>query len=126
MNKKKNKQERSEQMQQVSAGLHDLLGMGQWEQEHPKATMREIEEAIDERMNQLRAQLIQEVVQVRAAQQWEQASQQERVSCPTCQTPLQARGEHTRWLQTTGGQAVKLRRTYGTCPTCGAGFFPPG
>ncbi|GAC1397029.1 MAG: hypothetical protein NVSMB49_02240 [Ktedonobacteraceae bacterium] len=32
--------------------------------------------------------------------------------------------EQTRYLQTTGGEAVKLTRTYGTCPTCGVGFFP--
>jgi hypothetical protein len=34
-----------------------------------------------------------------------------------------ARGEQTRYLQTTGGEAVKLTRTYGTCPACGVGFF---
>ncbi len=30
MKAKKNKRERSEQMQQVSAGLRDVLGMAQW------------------------------------------------------------------------------------------------
>ena len=34
--------------------------------------------------------------------------------------------EQTRYLQTTGGEAVKLTRTYGTCPQCGVGFFPLG
>ena len=46
-------------MQQVSAGLRDVLGMTRWRKEHPKATFQEIEEAVDERVNQLRAQLIQ-------------------------------------------------------------------
>lgn len=50
MNKKKNKRERSAQMQAVSAGLQDVLGMNQWRQDHPKATLREIEDAVDERM----------------------------------------------------------------------------
>ncbi len=59
MKAKKNKRERSEQMRQVSAGLRDVLGMTQWRKEHPKATWAEIEAAVDERMNQLRAQLIQ-------------------------------------------------------------------
>lgn len=58
MNKKKNKGERSAQMQAVSAGLQDVLGMTQWRAAHPKATLREIEEAVDAQMNQLRAQLI--------------------------------------------------------------------
>jgi len=48
-------------MQQVSAGLRDVLGMTQWRKEHPKATWAEIEAAVDELINQLRAQLIQDV-----------------------------------------------------------------
>src|SRR5437660_3042820 len=64
MKAKKNTRQRSEQMQQVSAGLRDVLGMTQWRKEHPKATWAEIEAAIDERMNQLRAQVIQDVVQM--------------------------------------------------------------
>ncbi len=64
MKAKKNKRERSEQIQQVSAGLRDVLGISQWKKEHPKATWAEIEAAVDEQINQLRAQLIQEVVQM--------------------------------------------------------------
>ncbi len=56
MKAKKNKRERSQEMQQVSAGLRDVLGMTQWRKEHPHATWAEIEAAVDERMNQLRAQ----------------------------------------------------------------------
>ena len=52
MKAKKNKRERSEQMQQVSAGLRDVLGMTQWRKEHPKATWAEIEAAVDEQINQ--------------------------------------------------------------------------
>ncbi len=48
----------------VSAGLRDVLGMTPWRKEHPHATWAEIEAAVDEQMNQLRAQLIQEVVQI--------------------------------------------------------------
>src|SRR5437879_11849088 len=64
MKAKKSKRERSEQMQQVSAGLRDVLGMTQWRKEHPHATWAEIEAAVDERINQLRAQLIQDMVQM--------------------------------------------------------------
>ena len=52
MKAKKNKRERSEQMQQVSAGLQDVLGMTQWRKEHPQATWAEIEAAVDEQINQ--------------------------------------------------------------------------
>ena len=64
MKAKKNKRERNAHMQQVSAGLQDVLGMTQWRKEHPKATWQEIEAAVDERINQLRAQLIQDIVQM--------------------------------------------------------------
>ncbi len=126
MKAKKNKQERSEQIQQVSAGLQDVLGMTQWRKEHPKATWQEIEAAVDERITQLRAQMIEDVVQMSDSEDWSQKPQAERPTCARCGKPLSARGAQTRWIQTNGGQAVKLRRTYGTCPDCGEGFFPPG
>lgn len=113
-------------MQQVSAGLRDVLGMTQWRKEHPHATWAEIEAVGDERMNQLRAQLIQDVVQMGETEGWRKIPQEERPTCGTCGKPLSARGEQTRWIQTTGGEAVKLTRTSGTCPACGVGFFPPG
>ncbi len=105
MKAKKNKRERSPQMRQVSAGLQDVLGMTQWRKE-------------------LRAQLIQDLVQLGESEDWSEIPEEERPSCATCGKPLWARGEQTRWIQTTGGEAVKLRRTYGTCPACGGGFFP--
>jgi hypothetical protein len=126
MNKKKNKGERSAQMREVSAGLQDVLGMTHWRQEHPRATLREIEAAVDERMNQLRAQLIQELVHMSEGGEWSEAAPEDRPRCERCGTVLVARGKQRRWLQTNGGEAVKLERSYGTCPDCGQGIFPPG
>jgi hypothetical protein len=124
MKAKKNKRERSEQIQQVSAGLRDVLGMSQWRKEHAKATWAEIEAAVDERINQVRAQLIEDLVLLGEDEDWRELPQEERPRCATCGKPLWARGEQTRYLQTTGGEAVKLTRTSGTCPACGGGFFP--
>ncbi|HLZ80767.1 MAG TPA: hypothetical protein VKP04_03985 [Ktedonobacteraceae bacterium] len=126
MKAKKNRRERSAQMKQVSAGLQDVLGMSEWRKEHPKASFREIEAAVDERVNQLRAQLIEDLVQLGETEEWSQKEEGERPKCATCGQPLSARGNQTRFLQTNGGEAIKLRRTYGTCPECGEGFFPPG
>lgn len=126
MKGKKNKGERSPEMRQVSAGLQDVLGMTQWRKENPKATFREIEAAVDERVNQLRAQLIEDVVRMGETEAWSQKRAEERPRCGSCGQPLLARGEQTRFIQTNGGEAIKLRRTYGTCPECGEGFFPPG
>src|SRR6266568_672771 len=126
MKAKKNKGERSPQIRQVSAGLRDVLGMTEWREQHPKATWQEIEAAVDEQINQLRAQLIEDVVQMGESEAWNQKPQGERPRCASCDQPLSARGEQTRWIQTSGGEAIKLTRTYGTCPQCGEGFFPPG
>ena len=79
---------------------------------------------MDERINQLRAQLIQDVVQMGETEEWSQKPEEERPRCATCGKPLWASGEQTRFLQTTGGEAVKLTRTYGIYPQCGVGFFP--
>ena len=125
MKAKKNTRQRSEQIQQVSAGLRDVLGMTQWRKEHPKATWAEIEAAVDALMNQVRAQLLQDVVQLGETEPWSELPEEERPKCATCGKPLWARGEQSRFLQTTGGEAVEVRRTYGTCPVCGVGFFPP-
>ena len=64
MKAKKNTRQRSEQIEQVNAGLRDMLGITQWRKEHPKATWAEIEADIDKQINQVRAQVIQDVVQV--------------------------------------------------------------
>jgi ribosomal protein S27AE len=125
MNKKKNKGERSAQMRAVSAGLQDVLGMTQWRAAHPKATLREIEEAVDAQMNQLRAQLIQELVHMGEADEWSAGPTEGHPRCERCGTGLVARGKQTRFLQTNAGEAVKLERRYGTCPECGQGIFLP-
>ena len=55
---------------------------------------------------------------------WSKMPEAERPRSATCGKPLSARGKQSRFLQTTGGEAVKLKRTYGICPTCGVVFFP--
>src|SRR5436305_14543630 len=101
MKAKKNKRQRSEQIQQVSAGLQDVLGMTQWRKEHPHATWAEIEAAVDEQINQLRVQLIQDLVQMGESEAWSELPQEERPSCATCGKQLWTRGEQTRYSQRT-------------------------
>src|SRR5258707_13152225 len=106
-------------MQQVSAGLRDVLGMTQWRKEHPHATWAEIEAAVDEKINQVRAQLIQELVQMGETEEWSQKPEEERPRWATCGKPLVARGEQTRFIQTTGGEAGKQMPAHGRCPARG-------
>jgi hypothetical protein len=116
-------EEQSRQWYQKSEPI--FAHIAQWREEHPQATMAEIEQAVDEQMQSLRAQVLQEAAQSRSEEDLS-SSPHQRACCPDCQVPMQARGQRERRLQTTGGQWVTLQRTYLACPRCGYGFFPPG
>ena len=96
----------------------------QWREEHPKATLAEIEAIIDSKIMALRAAMIQDTALTSSARSPSKTS-----STPTCEQcghPLQGRGQRKRTLQTQGGQDVTLHREYLTCSHCGNGVFPPG
>ena len=101
-------------------------GMADWRAAHPKATFSEIEAALDERLNQLRARVLADLALASAAADVGRGAGEERPRCAGCGSVLQARGASDRTLLTQGGAEVRLRRTYAACPTCGDGSFPPG
>lgn len=110
------------QWQEKSAEV--ITGMAEWRMQHPKATLREIETELDERLARLRAKMLEEAAMLSEAREWE-----EKVAgpnCPDCGVELEGRTKGERRLQTQGGQTVRLERQYGICPQCGQGFFPPG
>jgi len=105
-----------------------ITGMAEWRLQHPKATLTEIEAALDERLARLRAKMLQDAALVSAAAHWtgEGADpKQKPPECPHCQQPLISRGKRKRRLQTHGGKELELERAYGVCPACGTGLFPP-
>ena len=103
-----------------------LTGMKEWRLQHPRATLNEIEAALDERLARLRARMLEDAALASAAAEWGKGREDAPPACPECGTPLQARGGHSRQLETHGGQGLSLQREYGVCPACHAGFFPPG
>ena len=103
-----------------------LSGMKEWRLQHPRATLGEIERALDERLAGLRRRMIEDMAKASQATEWAGAAEGEKPVCPECQQPLQQRGQGERGLQTQGGQVISLKRRYGVCPQCGAGLFPPG
>lgn len=103
-----------------------ISGMKAWRMQHPKATFREIEQALDERLAKMRARMLQDAALASAAADIKGAQEDERPSCPECGAPLEGRGTAVRELTTQHNQMVKLTRSYGVCPQCGAGLFPPG
>lgn len=103
-----------------------LNGMKEWRIQHPKAPLREIETALDKRMAQLRAKMLQDLALASKQADLSQVPKEERPVCPHCGTPLGPRGKHQRRLQTNGETEIVLNRSYATCPKCETGFFPPG
>ena len=101
-------------------------GMADWRAAHPKATFSEIEAALDERLDRVRARVLADLALASAAADLQAASAEERPRCERCGVMLQARGQSERGVVTQGGVAVPLRRSYATCPQCGDGSFPPG
>src|SRR5579859_5879636 len=85
-----------------------LSGMHEWRQAHPKATLREIEEAVVERMSRLTVRLIQDLALTSPTTEWSSQPLDERPRCPHCGTALQARGKRSRHLQSTGGHDLDL------------------
>ena len=100
--------------------------MADWRAAHPKATFSEIEAALDERLNQVRARVLADLVMASTAADLQAASVEERPRCQGCGALLQAGGQSERGVVTQGGAEVRLRRTYATCPRCGGRSFPPG
>ncbi|WP_149404829.1 hypothetical protein [Dictyobacter arantiisoli] len=103
-----------------------LSGMKEWRLAHPKATFREIEQETSEQMSRLQARIVRDVAIASPSTDWRSLPQEERPTCPNCAKALTPRGKRKRRLQGNGGREVELNRSYGTCPSCGMGLFPPG
>lgn len=103
-----------------------MVGMKEWRVSHPKATLAEIEAALDERLAKVRARMLEDTAHMSAAADVAGAREQERPSCPECGGRLEDQGQDTRRLTTAGNQTITLRRSYGLCPRCGTRLFPPG
>lgn len=97
-----------------------------WRQEHTRATFTEIEAAVDGRLYALRARLLEELASASAARGGDGEARAERPRCPVCGAKAVREGQRERRLTTSGDETITLRRDYATCPTCKAGFFPPG
>jgi YgiT-type zinc finger domain-containing protein len=103
-----------------------LTGMREWRVAHPRATLVEIEAAVDERLDGLRARMVEDAALASRAARLRELPEAERPRCPECGQFLVERGRPTRTLTVRGNRQIHLERSYGVCPACGAGHFPPG
>jgi hypothetical protein len=101
-----------------------LSGLYEWHLQHPDATLTEIEQALDERWYRLRARMLHDLALEREAANW-QATASERPTCPDCGRTLIRRGRQPPQLKTHGDHELSLTRSYGACPACKKGYFPP-
>jgi len=102
-----------------------ITGMAEWRVQHPKATLQEIEVALDERLGRLRARMLQDAALASQATDIRGSPTDERPRCPTCGMPATHRSLEKRDLLTHHGHTVTLERSYALCPSCGEAFFPP-
>ncbi len=116
--------QKQEAPQDVRAGVE--VEMSAWRTAHPTATLTEIEAELDTQLARVRADLLDAVVHASSAADWRGAPPDQHPLCPQCGTRLHPRGTHRRHLRTQGNQVITLERSYGVCPACGTGVFPPG
>lgn len=96
-----------------------FTGMAEWRARHPRATFREIEVAVDERLAAVRARMLRDAALASAA------AESGGGECPACGGRLGKGGKHSRSLLTNHDRRVTLERRYAECPSCGEGLFPP-
>lgn len=117
-------------MDQLDARWHQLSeevlsGMKEWRLQHPRATFREIEQALDERLARLRARMLQDAALLSRATDVSAVGETERPLCPHCGVRMEPRGQRQRDLTTHFEQTIELKRSYTVCPQCQLGIFPP-
>lgn len=92
----------------------------QWRHDHPKATLTEIEDTIDQAWAQLRQKIVAELIE-------ETAPQAETViHYPECKATMVKNGKKKRKLVIKGGEEVSIERQQMRCLACGTTLFPPG
>jgi hypothetical protein len=101
-----------------------LTGLREWRAAHPRATFAEIEAVVDERLNGMRARMLEDLALTSTAAELAEAGGGP-LACPECGQALQRRGAQIRTVTVQGDHQVTLRRQYAVCSACGTGRFPP-
>jgi hypothetical protein len=100
----------------------------EWRAAHPKATLAEIEAAVQAALSRLQGRYLSDLVHASAAADLRATPAEARPRCPTCGGALRAQGGLRERAVLTPGQPepLRLERSYGECEACGSGVFPPG
>jgi len=90
-----------------------------WRTAHPRATLTQIEQAVDRRLAAARARLVEGAALAGAVEATPSP-------CPDCGGAMTWEGARTRRVTTTHDEGIALTRRYARCPRCGTGLSPPG
>lgn len=103
------------------AGRAVAQEVASWRRAHPRATLTEIELAVEGVVSRLQGRLVEELANGVGA---EPAAEQP--TCPECGQPMRRRGRHKREVVVARrAEPLPLEREYWGCSSCGTGFFPP-
>lgn len=97
-----------------------------WRQEHPEATLTEIEEVVDSQLANVRTRMVEDLAQEGRTADLKRLAKEERPPCPRCGQPVAANGKGRRKLKTFRGQVLELERDQAYCTHCEVTFFPSG
>jgi len=104
------------------AGRAAAQEVAAWRRAHPRATLTEIELAVEAAVGRLQGRLVEDLANGAGA-----APAMERPTCAGCGRPMVRRGRHKREvLLARRAEPLPLEREYWSCSSCGAGLFPPG
>ena len=102
----------------AEAGAAVEAELAAWRAAHPRATLTEIELAVEAATARVRAYWLGELTRPEEGTG--------RPPCPTCGGPLRRRGRRTRRvLVAHQARPLELERAYLWCPACRAGLSPP-
>lgn len=102
-----------------------FVGLREWRELHPRASLAEIEAELDQRLSRVRAQMLADLALASRAAEVGGTGPAERPRCGACGGRLLSEGRRRRTFQTVNDQTVTLERDYATCTACGGRFFPP-
>ncbi len=103
-----------------------FTGFREWRVQHPRATFKEMETALDARWARVRARILADAAVQSAASDLREVPAGARPVCPDCGGQLVVAGQEERLLTTTYEQQIALSRSATTCTACGRRVFPPG
>ena len=110
-------------------GVAEAVGreLAEWRAAHPRATLAEIEEAVQRSMERLQARYLEDLAHASAAAELATTAVAARPACPECGGGVAAAGRQERTVQPARQRVpLRLRRSDAVCTACGGGHFPPG